>query len=238
MTHPLAGKPALPRSSWTSRASSASTSASCPTGGARAARGLRHSGTAARSLNGSFTEAHVAAVVQATCEWRARKASTARSWSAGHARLVLLRELTALEVSRPTRRDPRAARERLHADTVHLARHSRPQVGRRPASPTASSSRPRTTRRRRGHQVQPAPRRPRTRRHRRDPDRANALLAAGTPTSSAMTMSARRRLPTSTSTTSSVPTWRTCATSSTPTRLRDANVRIGVDPLGGAGIGY
>ena len=109
------------------------------------------SGHRGSPLRGTFTEAHILAITQAICDYRRTHGHRRPALHGqGHARAF--RAGPAHRARSPggqRRGDHHPARRRGDADAGHLARHPRPQP-RRAASiwPTASSSRPRTTRRR------------------------------------------------------------------------------------------
>jgi phosphoglucomutase len=82
-------------------------------------------------------------MTQAICEYRARRASTARStWAWTRTRLSAPAQRTALEVLAANGVDGVSSGRRLHADARHLARDPDAQPRRAAAWPTASSSRP------------------------------------------------------------------------------------------------
>ena len=194
----------------------------------------------------AFNEAHILATTQAICEYRASvRASTARCSSGGTP--------TACP-SRPGSRRSRCSSPTASrcSSTRSTATPRRPPCRTRSSPPTAARPVPgrrRARRRDRRHavaqpagrrrvQVQPAARR--AGRHRRDvghrgagqradPRRARAGCAACRST---------RRSARSAPTTSWVATSTTCPTWSTSTAIREAGVRIGADPLGGASVAY
>ena len=140
------------------------------------------------------------------------------------------------------RRDDHPARRRRHADAGHLARHPRLQPRpHRSTSPTASSSRRRTIRRRTAASstTRPTAARPTPTSPAGSQDRANELLRDGNagvkrvPFAAALQgRDARTR------TISSCPTSATCANVVDMDAIRDAGLKLGVDPLGGAAVPY
>ena len=189
-----------------------------------------HRGT---PLAGSFTEAHILAITQAICEYRRGQGIDGPLFMGKdtHA-LSAPAQRTALEVlAANERRDDHPARRRRDAHAGHLARHPgaqpRPQ---RAASPTASSSRPRTIRRRTAasNTIRPtAARRIPTSRGgcRTAPTRC---CAAATARSSGMPLARpRSTADTTLRRISSVPTWTICATSSTWTPSAAAGLQAG-----------
>jgi phosphoglucomutase len=200
------------------------------------------SGHRGSALAGSFNEAHILAIAQAVCEYRAqqrhRRAAVPRH---GYSRAVGTRAAHGLEVlaANGVVHAP-AGWRRLHADAGDLARHPRAQPRRRRAA---------------------------RRRHRHHP---LAQPAARTAASSTTRPTAARPTPTSPAGSRSAPTNcspRATATSArgicagdrraddlrrttslrrtSPTSNRDRHgsdprggLRIGVDPLGGAAVAY
>ena len=195
-----------------------------------------HRGTARA---GTFNEAHVLAISEAICRYRAAQGIDGP--------LFLGRDTHALSepaaahrgrgADRPRRRGPGRRGRRPHADARHLARHPHPQRRRRRRRrPTASSSPPRTTRPRTA--ASSTTRRAAGRPTRASPrwiqDEANRLLEGGL----AEVRAPRRRRGGTRRTTTSPPTSATSATSSTWTRSATPGVSLGVDPLGGASAPY
>ena len=198
-----------------------------------------HRGT---PLDGTFTEAHILAITQAICEYRARPGHHGPAVSSARTRTPLSRpaERTALEVLAANGVDDgHPARRRLHADARRLARDPGPQraAGRR-AWPTASSSRRRTTRPADGGfkynppdggpadtdvtELDPGP-------------RQRAARAAATPACGGCRSSARAaRGDDARARIWSSPTSTTCADVVDLERARRRRSSIGVDPLGGA----
>ena len=148
---PLAGKPApkellidLARLERDYLRAPARSRRSRPAGQLRHQRPPRH-----RRCDGTFTEAHILAITQAICDYRRAQGIDGPLFMGKdtHALSGPGAAHRARGAGGQRRRDRHPARRRLHADAGHLARHPRPQP--RPhttASPTASSSRRRTTR--------------------------------------------------------------------------------------------
>ena len=144
-----AGSPPIPRRSSMSTGSSPPTTTGGPTRDPRPAGRVRDVGPPRLGVHRSFNEAHILAMTEAVCRYRAR---------AGHRRAAVHRARHARAVgaglpdrARGARRErgrrPRRRRRRVHADAGRVARDPRPQPRpARPAWPTASSSRRRTTR--------------------------------------------------------------------------------------------
>ena len=86
-------------------------------------------GTAARRLNGTFTEAHILAITQAICDYRRAHGNRRPALHGqGHTRAVRPGPANgARGAGRQRRRDGHPARGRGHADAGHLAGDTRPQ---------------------------------------------------------------------------------------------------------------
>ena len=197
-------------------------------------------GIAARRFDGTFTEAHILAITQAICDYRAAHGTDGPLYMGKdtHA-LSGPAQRTALEVlAGERRRDHHPAGRRRDADAGHLARHPRPQ----PRPQGASRGRHRRSRRRTTRRRTAASSTTRPNGGPADTDvtqwiedRANELLRGGNagvkrvPFAAALE-GARPR----TRKTSCCPTSRTCGTSSTWTAIRAAGLKLAVDPLGGA----
>ena len=204
------------------------------------------SGHRGAARDGTFNEAHILAITQAICEYRARAGITGPLFMGKDTHAVSApAQRTALEVLAANGVDTRVQRRRrLHADAGDLARDPRVQPRarrRRTGWPTASSSRRRTTRRAtaassttRPTAAPPTPTSPTASR-----TRANELLRGRRRRQAHAVRAARRER---------ASTTRASTTSCTPyvDDLADvidmeaiARVRackLGVDPLGGAAV--
>ena len=199
---------------------------------------------AARRSSASFNEAHILAITQAICRYRQ---------SARHRRAALPRHRHARAVGAGVRRarsrcSPRNGVDVMIAEgdeytptpavshailTYNRGRTSGLADG---IVVTPSHNPPDDG----GFKYNPPQRRPGRRRgHRLDRDRGQRLLEAGLRGREARRRTtrrcARRRR---TATTTSTPTSPTSAASSTSTRSAAPRCRMGVDPLGGAGVHY
>ena len=151
----------------------------------RAARQLRHQRPSRLvAATASFTEAHILAITQAICDYRAAQGIDGPLYMGKdtHALSGPGAAHGARGAGRQRRRDRHPARRRLHADAGHLARHPRLQPRpHRTTWPTASSSRRRTTRRRTAASstTRPTAARPTPTSPSWIQDRANELLRAG-----------------------------------------------------------
>ena len=193
-----------------------------------------HRGT---STARTFNEAHVLAIAEAVCRYRAEQGIDGP--------LFLGRDTHALSepaaqthrrgALRPRRRGHGRRRRRLHADARDLARDPHPQPRRRPRHGadgivvTPSHNPPQDG----GVKYNPPHGGP------ADTDvtgwiqrEANALLEGGL-RDVKRTQDRRARCA---ATTTSRPTSTTCPPSSTSTAIRDSGLRLGVDPLGGASV--
>ena len=199
-------------------------------------------GTAAPRSTTTFNDDHIAATSQAICEYRAR---------AGHRRPAVPRPRHARAVRAGLGHRGRGVRGQRRARCWSTRPTASPRPRRcrtrscaqprphRAAWPTASSSPRRTTRRRDGgFKYNPPQRRPgRHRRHHvdRQPGQRAARRASWTGCSGARSSRARRRSGRYDFLGEYVAT---CPVVLNMDAIRDAGVRIGADPLGGASVAY
>ena len=244
--HGLAGKPApatmLIDVARLETASISSARRTWPTRGSASASAP--AATAARSLDGTFTEAHILAITQAICDYRRGQGIDGP--------LYMGKDTHALSGAGPAhraggaggqrRRDDHPARRRRHADAGHLARHPRLQP--RPHGPprrTASSSRRRTIRRRTAASstTRPTAARPTPTSRSWIQDRANALLRGEQRRRQAHAVrrgAARRRRRTQQDFV--LPYVDDLRNVIDMDAIRAAGLKLGVDPLGGAALHY
>ena len=90
--------------------------------------GFGTSGHRGSPLDGAFNEAHILAITQAICEYRAARARRPALHGQGHPRALRARAADGARGARGQRRRNRhPAERRLHPDAGHLARDPRPQ---------------------------------------------------------------------------------------------------------------